>query len=246
MIDLPTDENPVVVFHGDCLDILPQIPAGAVDAVVTDPPYGISYKSGMTGHDGGTALPGIVGDEDTWLRDQLLNWWNGPAIVFGSWKIQRPSKTKAILIWDKGSHVGMGDLSLPWKPNTEEIYVIGYGFSGHRGSSVLSYSAPVSWNSVGFGRTHPHEKPIGLIRELISKTPGAVILDPFAGSGTMGVAAILEGRKAILIEKDAGYVEVIKKRIAETLGRPTTLANGKTVGRNLFESIRQESPCVKE
>ncbi len=60
----------IVLYHADCRDVLPSL--SGVDAVVTDPPYGISYSSGMTGHDGGTALPGIVGDEDTALRDYVL------------------------------------------------------------------------------------------------------------------------------------------------------------------------------
>lgn len=219
MIDLPTDDDPVKVIHGDCLDVLRELPAGCVDAVVTDPPYGIAYSSGMTGHDGGTALPGIEGDEDTSLRDAVLAWWDGPAIVFGSWKRPRPANCKAVLTWDKGTHVGMGDLDFPWKPNTEEMYVIGNGFAGHRGGSVLRFNAPVSWNSVRFGREHPHEKPVELMRELVGKCPGQTILDPFAGSGTTGVAAILEGRKCILIEKDARYVEICRRRVAEAMGR---------------------------
>ena len=58
--------------------------------IVTDPPYGINYTSGKTGHNGGTALPGIVGDSDTSLRDAVLSWWgNRPSITFGSWKRKR-------------------------------------------------------------------------------------------------------------------------------------------------------------
>jgi DNA modification methylase len=202
---------------GDCLDVLKGLPDGSVDAVVTDPPYGIAYASGMTGHDGGTALPGIVGDDDTALRDAVLAWWgNRPALVFGSWKRARPQGCKMLLTWEKGDHVGMGDLSIPWKPNTEEIYVMGRGFVGHRGTSVLRHRAPVTWNSARHGRRHAHEKPISLMEELVSKCPPHwTILDPFMGSGTTGVACMNTGRNFIGIEIDPGYHAIAERRIRE-------------------------------
>lgn len=207
----------VTLFHADCRDVLPTIEAGSVDLVLTDPPYGISYSSGMTGRHGGTALDGIVGDDDTTLRDFVVNWaGDTPQVIFGSWKIQRPENVRAVLIWDKGDHVGMGDLSLPWKPNTEEVYIIGNGFSGHRGSSVLRFNAPVTWNSVRFGRKHPHEKPVGLLKHFIEKLPGfGTILDPFAGSGTTLRAAMDLGRKAIGIEISEKYCEIAARRLEQ-------------------------------
>ena len=205
----------VTLYCGDCLDLLPI----EADAVVTDPPYGIKYKSGKTGHDGGTALPGIVGDDDTSLRDEMLQRMDGvPSIVFGTWKRAKPSGLSAVLIWEKGDHVGMGDLSLPWKPNTEEIYVIGRGFEGHRGTSVLRHNAPVTWNSASFGRTHPHEKPLSLMRDIIGKCQQAwTILDPFMGSGSTGVACVREGRNFIGVEKDEKYFEIAVERIRREL-----------------------------
>ena len=114
----------------------------------------------------------------------------------------------------------MGDLSMPWKPNTEEIYIAGSGFSGHRGTSVLRHNAPVSWNSVGFGRDHPHEKPVSLMAELIDKVPsGITILDPFMGSGTTGVACARTGRRFIGIEKEPKYFDIAVKRIEAELNR---------------------------
>ena len=104
---------------------------------------------------------------------------------------------------------------LPWKPNTEEIYVFGKGFIGRRGSSVLKYNAAVTWNSVGHGRSHPHEKPIGLMGHLIAKCPPGVVLDPFMGSGTTLVAAKLEGRHAVGIEISEKYCEIAANRLAQ-------------------------------
>ena len=201
-----------VLYRGDCLEVLPTLER--VDAVVTDPPYGIGYNSSMTGHNGGVSLPGICGDDDTSLRDAVVEWAGGAsAIVFGSWKVAKPLGCRAVLTWEKGDHVGMGDLSLQWKPNTEEIYILGRDFAGHRGSAVLRFNAPVSWNSVGFGRVHPHEKPVELMEELVGKTRAITILDPFMGSGTTGVACIRTGRKFIGVEISPKYFEIACRRI---------------------------------
>jgi DNA modification methylase len=118
-------------------------------------------------------------------------------------------------VWEKGDHVGMGDLSMPWKPNTEEIYIIGSGFSGHRGSSVLSVNAATSWNSTAFGRQHPHEKPLELMIALMSKAPIGTVLDPFCGSGATLEAAKNLGRRAIGIEIEERYCEIAAKRLAQ-------------------------------
>ena len=206
------DADGITIYHGDCRDVLPFVCA---DVLVTDPPYGINYSSSMTGHHGGTALPGIVGDADTALRDTVLaQWGDRPALVFGSWKRARV-ECRMILIWDKGDHVGMGDLSLPWKPNTEEVYVMGDGFTGHRSGSVLRYPAPVTWNSTRSGRVHPHEKPEALMLALLSKCPPGVVLDPFLGSGTTLSAAKRLGRTAIGIEVEERYCEMAANRLAQ-------------------------------
>ncbi len=201
----------ITLIHGDCREVLPELEAGSVDVVVTDPPYGVNWKSGFNGKRG-TAE--VIGDTSTAVRDWVLSWWgDGPAIVFGTWKAARPEATKALLVWDKGPHVGSGDLTMPWKPNAEEIYILGQGFSGHRGSCVLSYFAP----SPNFGniRLHPNEKPTSLLAELISKCPGGLILDPFAGSGTTLRAAKDLGRKAIGIEIEEKYVRIAAERLRQ-------------------------------
>ena len=80
-----SDCGTIKLWLGDCLEVIPSWPDGEVNAVVTDPPYGISYHSSSTGYHGGKALPGIVGDDDTTLRDAVLLMFNNtPAIVFGS------------------------------------------------------------------------------------------------------------------------------------------------------------------
>jgi hypothetical protein len=67
---------------------------------------------------------------------------------------------------------------------------------------------------------HPCPKPLGWMRWLVKKAtlPGELVLDPFAGSGTTGVAALLEGRRAVLIEKEPAYCDIARRRVAEAMG----------------------------
>lgn len=208
------DHGGITIYHGDCLEILPEL--GPVGAVVTDPPYGISYQTGMD-HRLGTDLSrdrGVVSDGDQTARDDVLAILaDTPALVFGSWKAPPPRGTRMTLVWEKGLNCGMGDLSLPWKPNTELVHVIGKGFRGHRGSSVLQVQAPVS--QVSWGRLHPTQKPVSLLVQLIGKCPDGIILDPFVGSGTTLRAAKDLGRKAIGIEIEERYCEIAAQRLSQ-------------------------------
>ncbi len=202
-----TDDS-IVLHHGDCREVLAWLEA---DVLVTDPPYGIRYRSNQRRQ----SLPrSIEGDTDTILRDRMLQrWGEGPALVFGTWRIPRPAAVRQVLIWDTKGALGMGALDLPWKPSHQEVYVLGKGFTGRRDSDVLSV-APVQ--SLGYnGRTHPHEKPVTLLTRLIAKCPPGVIADPFAGTGSTLVAAKMLGRRAIGVEVDEGYCEVIAKRLGQ-------------------------------
>lgn len=207
------DDGQIQIWLGDCREILPTLDA---DVMVTDPPYGIQFASSRVGAFNGV---GIANDHDASLRDEVLRAWHGAAAVFGSWKVERPSGTRAVLVWDKGEGVGMGDLTFPWKPNTEEIYILGKGWHGHRGSSVLRDTSVVSWTGAGPGpkRVHPNEKPVPLLRSIIEKAPEGVILDPFMGSGATLRAAKDLGRKAIGIEIEERYCEIAARRLSQSV-----------------------------
>jgi DNA modification methylase len=203
----------VTIYHGDALTTS----TPTADVLVTDPPYGIEHASNRGGKWEGVH---ISGDETAAVRDAVLRRWERPALVFGSWKAPRPSGVRHVLIWEKGDHVGMGDLSLPWRPNLEEVYVIGYGFIGHRGSSVLRHNAPSPNFTPPQFRHHPTEKPVALMRDLIGKCPPDwTVFDPFMGSGSTLVAAKSLGRRAIGIEIEERYCEIAAKRCSqEVLG----------------------------
>ena len=201
----------VTLYHGDCLDL-----ADAwtdADVLVTDPPYGMAYESNFN-RDKRNVKVGrkVAADESVKVRDAALDTWGDkPALVFGRWNCPRPTATKARLVWDRGYH-GMGDLNFPWGPADEEVYVLGTGFRGPRTSNVLRVHALMSGDSNR--PDHPTPKPIPLMEQLIAKCPPGVVADPFAGSGSTLVAAVNQGRKAIGVEFEERYCELIAKRLS--------------------------------
>jgi site-specific DNA-methyltransferase (adenine-specific) len=201
------DEDGITIYLGSCRSF--EWPEASV--LVTDPPYGINYRTNQARH----VLPrSIVGDSDTGLRDWVLDlWYPRPALVFGTWKRPIPEDTRQVLIWDTKGALGMGALDLPWKPAHQQIYVIGEGFQGRRDSDVLRF-APVQSMAYN-GRVHPHQKPVELMRELISKCPPGSVIDPFMGSGSTLRAAKDLGRKAIGIEIEERYCEIAVQRLAQ-------------------------------
>lgn len=211
----------VTLYLGDCLEVLPTLPAGSVDAVVTDPPYGIGYSTGRLPE----TVPGdwysikgdgsIENDNTVVHRDFIVEWIktnNKTAAVFGSSRIADPEGYLIRLIWDKGESAGMGDLSIPWKPNYDFIHIFGRAWAGDRTSSILR---AMNISRISMGRQHPHEKPVTLLWQLINKLQAVTILDPFLGSGTTGVAAVQLGRRFIGVEIDPTYFAIAEKRIRE-------------------------------
>lgn len=208
------DEH-VTLWHGDCRELTEWLTA---DVLVTDPPYGMAYVSNSS-KDGPSAA--IGGDATTEARDAVLHLWqswdpNGdlrPALMFGTWRVERPAGVRQLIVWDKGESPGMGDLAMPWGPAHEEIYVIGVGFTGKRRPNV--YRVPTLAPSSVNRPNHPTPKPVPLMEQLVAYCPPGVIADPFAGSGTTLVATKNLGRRAVGVELEERYCEVIAKRLAQ-------------------------------
>lgn len=208
----------VTLYHGDCLAVIDWL---AADVLVTDPPYGLSamargsYGKNMLGRRT-KAQRAIVNDETAETRDAALLAWGAakPAIVFGSWKVARPALTKHRLVWHKDG-ASPGPLNAAFMSNDEEIYVWGEGFrkSSPPQRTVIRTSEHRSSHVQQIG--HPHTKPIGLMELLVERCPPGVIGDPFAGSGATLVAARNLGRKAIGVELDEAYCELIAKRLSQ-------------------------------
>lgn len=198
---------------GDARDIIRGLEFGAI---VTDPPYGINHKSSYGASWQNTK---IAGDNDPALRDEVLRGW--PTVAsFGTWKTPPIENAIGCLVFDKGPAFGMGDLSFPWKPSFELIYIRGKAWRGRRDEGVLRGHVQVSWETQfkGLGdreaRSHPHQKPFSICEALLLKLPSdLVILDPFMGSGTTGVACMRMGRPFIGIEIDPHHFETSCRRI---------------------------------
>jgi hypothetical protein len=211
-------DDAVTIYHGDCRQIDAWL---AADVMVTDPPYGIAHRSGHSSPLYGAVAEryqspegdAIANDGDTEIRDEILALWSPrPALVFGSHRAPFPTGYRMALVWDKGEAAGMGDLSIPWKPNWELIFVLGVGFVGARTGGVLRAYVPPR---VAMGRVHPNQKPVDLTRDLIGKCPPGVIADPFMGSGTTLRAAKDLGRKAIGVELEERYCEIAALRMGQ-------------------------------
>lgn len=200
----------VTLFHGDCLEVTEWVNA---DVLVTDPPYGMSYVSHASKYNGPSEK--IAADDTTQIRDDAIALWEPEkaAIVFGTWRVPKPNNVKQLVIWDKGDSPGMGDLSIPFGPSHEDIYILGKtGFTGKRQSSVIR--VPTLSAADSRRPDHPTPKPIGLMEKLIEKTVG-VIADPFAGSGATLIAARNLSRKVIGVELEEKYCEMIAGRLSQ-------------------------------
>lgn len=203
-------DDAVTIYHGSAHEVGAWLDA---DVLLTDPPFGIDYRTGAARVEGNARF--IAGDRDTDARDEALHDWdpNGkrPAMVFGSWKAPAPVGERTRLAWDQDGALGMGDLSLPWKPSWSVIHIIGGPWAGTRDCGSVYRCPPVQ----SVGRVHPHEKPIRLLSMLLAKCPPGVIADPFMGSGSTLVAAKRDGRKAIGVEVNESYCEAAALRCAQ-------------------------------
>ena len=215
------DES-VTLYHGDCLAIDAWLQA---DVLVTDPPYGRAWKQGnikearwLKAQDS-DAHAGIANDSDTSVRDAVLaGWGDRPWIVFGDLMLTPPNGTKLVgVYWKDSETAGFRGAVAGLRRDAEAIYFGGAHAAGLGGrSSVFRYMGAVSGSHGLTGRTgHPHTKPVSVMEALIACTPVGVVADPSAGSGSTLVAAKHLGRKAIGVELEERYCEVIAKRLAQ-------------------------------
>lgn len=211
------------LYCADCLDLLPEL--GRFDLVLTDPPFGIGLRShDETGnrHKGGASRRGrdhyvIAGDESQDAGQQVLDWAEAqgmPVAVFASpWRPWR-GDWRSLLVWDKGPAVGGGgDTTVCFKRTWELLQIARNGpLRAGRGESVLHF--PVVPND---SKDHIAQKPLPLLEYVVEQltTPGDMILDPFSGSGSTGVACKNLGRKCVMIEIDERHCETAARRLVQ-------------------------------
>lgn len=205
---------------GDCLDPatgLASLADKSVDAVVTDPPYGIGEargknKSRSTKWDPTTGKPGVAS------RDYGVSDWDDEPcspeaieqmrrvsrwqVIFGGNYFQLPP-SPCWLVWDKENGANdFADCELAWTNLPRAVRRIRFMWNG------MLRAEPGE-------RVHPTQKPIGVMEWAIRLLPeGATIVDPFAGSGTTGVAAIRLGRRFIGWERDPAHHAQAMKRLS--------------------------------
>lgn len=179
---------------GDCREVLPTL--GKVDAVVTDPPYGIGrvMKGGK-----GTGHWTLLADGNPWdMEAPDLGFLFGAADAYVIWggNYFPLSPSRGWLVWDKLNAVPtMGQCELAWTSQDRPVQRI---------------ALPVGRNNYG----HPTEKPLALIDWCLGLLPAAeTILDPFMGSGTTGVSCAKLGRSFIGIEIEPKYFDIACRRI---------------------------------
>ena len=206
-----SDEH-VTLYHGDCREVTEWLDA---DVLVTDPPYGGGFRSRHGWREGESKKIRVAGDKDCTVRDEALEMWGGkPALVFGFWRRAIPHGTRQVIVWDKrGGNGFSGDYTMPWADITEQIYVLGKGWTGGRVPAIYSIPSLHSASPERWG--HPTPKPVRLMSELLSKCPAGVIADPFAGSGATLAAAAEAGRRVVGVEVEEAYCEVIAKRLSQ-------------------------------
>lgn len=192
------------LYLGDCRDILPTL--GKIDAIVTDPPYGIEGT-----WDGGDRQWGkFKGQAKAWdIRpDWFCDWLVGagvPAIVWGGQYFALPP-SGSWLVWDKiVREFTSGHCEMAWTNLGKPVRA----FNFSHGALATE------------GKLHPTQKPLPLMQWCIGHLPDArTVLDPFMGSGTTGVACVNLGRAFIGIEREASYFDIACRRIADAYRQP--------------------------
>lgn len=224
MRHISIQENTII--HGDSLTVLRQMEAESVDAIITDPPYGIDYHTKGTGasiQNDKAPFIWFLYDAFRVLKSGASG--QGTLICFTRWDVEQTFidamklagfQVKSEVIWDKVMH-GMGDCKAQFAPTHENVVFAIKGkfcFPGHRPKDVVSFKKLSSTQMI-----HPTEKPVGLLASLITSVtkPGDLILDPFAGSGSTLVAAKKTGRRFIGVELDGEYFEKAQRRIEEAV-----------------------------
>jgi site-specific DNA-methyltransferase (adenine-specific) len=199
------------LYLGDCMDILPTL--DKVDAVITDPPYGLAEK--LQGGNWGKSFQGAYKDWDAAAPVELVCAalrLSDKAIVWGGNYFQF-TPSRCWLVWIKRDAVQtMAGCELAWTNFDANAKFFDWTIAATNAERVA----------------HPTQKPLALMKWCIDQAGNPeTILDPFMGSGSTGVAAIQMGRKFIGIEREPKYFDIACKRIEQAVSQP-----------RLFEDVR--------
>ena len=199
------------LYLGDCMDILPTL--DKVDAVITDPPYGIGVglaknnKQGKYGKQSGELHESLNWDSEVPSIDLFEIISNkGKSLIFwgGNYFADRLPAARGWIVWDKMNDAfqSTSDGELAWTNVDSRLRFFRRPHGLDKGFACKDE----------YANSHPTQKPLPLmswcISEFLKKQYPRIILDPFMGSGTTGVAAIQMGRKFIGIEREPKYFDI--------------------------------------
>lgn len=221
------------LYLGDCMDILHTLPK--VDAVITDPPYGIKADKNLRANKqhGNAAAPSKDYGRLDWdskpPNGDLINAVIGAgrlAVLWGGNYFGLPP-SPCWLVWDKeNGNNGYADCELAWTNMDKAVRRIKWRWAGMLQQNMANKEE----------RVHPTQKPIPVMLWCIEQAGNPrTILDPFMGSGTTGVAAVQMGRQFIGIEREPKYFEFACKRIEQAYAQGQMFAP---------EPVKQEQACL--
>lgn len=209
------------LYLADARDVLPTLPR--VDAVITDPPYGIGADGNQRAgkQHGAAAAPSRDYGPGGWdaappsadLLEAVIN-AGRVAIVWGGNYFALPPSS-CWLVWDKeNGNNGYADCELAWTNLPQAVRRIKWRWAGMLQQDMANKEE----------RVHPTQKPLAVMSWCIEQCKRAgLILDPFVGSGTTGVAAVQMGRKFVGIEREPKYFDIACRRIEEACRQPALI-----------------------
>lgn len=216
-----------ILYCGDCIEIMSKMPYETIDAIITDPPYLINYRTNHRKNKTHQFCKPIHNDNNQQIIEQFIKYSylilknNSPLYCFASWKtediflkLMRNYKfnIKNQIVWVKNNWTA-GDLEAQYGQQYEIILYANKGrckLKGKRYSDVWYFKRVSGKNQI-----HQNQKPIELIEFIINNSTkeNDIILDPFVGSGTTSVLSEITMRRWISIEIDEKYCEIAKQRI---------------------------------
>ena len=236
MVEPYYEDELTMIYHGDALEILHALGGIQVDTVVTDPPYSSGTRQVTDRKPSAIPKRG-----ERWSRAGIV--WDSSYSSFGISQLMNHTLRALKRVTEPGAHIYVFSdwrtfptltLSVEWAGLFTNnllvwdngVYALGTNYRSQHELILFASNGPLRelpQHDVGnvfkfkrvSGGSHPTEKPVGLISLLLSAAGASVVLDPFAGSGTMLVAAKESGRKAIGIEIEERYCEIAANRLSQ-------------------------------
>ena len=221
----PYYDRGIVIYHGDCLDVMPTFADGSAGLGLTDPPYSPAFHDGARTGDESRKLVSFDHIEIGTLRRSMAEMFRVSrrwVVSFIDWRhataleSDPPAGGRFVRlgVWAKrnGAPQFTGDRPAPGWEAIAFMHKADLRLSWNGGGRSSVFSSNISAS-----HSHPTEKPLSLLRQLVVlfSDPGDIVIDPYAGSGTTLRAAKDEGRRAIGIEIDERYCEIAARKLAQ-------------------------------